>query len=691
MAWVRFNDSSAIHAPLDEQPCRSRLALTSLSLCFQVNCPADSRKAALDDIDSTCRQRLGSPRPSVGANFTHHDVAHVPRIHKNDAFGPDRPLGQVAIPSTQLFTAWYQTLDAADYVHHSIILFWAAVLVLGISNKLVLLLCMVRRGASAQASSLAKAKRWLKRTLLMPAPFGYPAHNVWWATIPPRCQSMTLALFIVANLAFCLSGYRFVADNMYFPTLRSQVLRYVADRTGILCYANFPLIWVFGMRNNFAIWLTGWNHTTYNDFHRWVARIAILEAVVHSAGYTALILQGKFDTLAVFSLAIETGSRLCTAPPETDGPNSGGWAYYSWYFTRLFWNLGVLRTKATVAMCALLAFSMAWMRRNRYETFLLVHIGLSAVLLLAMLGHVSIFQGQYNAIFWACVYIWAFDRLMRLLRITAFNPLSWATDARAVYDDSANILRLSVPLKSVYKVHPGSYFYLMVLNASRCWESHPFTAVCVADSDRHSLCDQQTPLLECQRQALQFIIRPYNGFTRRLRDMAVKGTKLRLVVEGPYGHSRPLHGYDHVVFIVGGSGVVTALSYMASLSSFSSLSNNRAGPRSIHLHWAVRQVAFAEQVVLNHLCHVGIKLSVDIYLAELSRLNRLAAVTGVCLHAGRLEIASIVTTATAAAGPLSSVAIVACGPASMVDDARSAVVEALAHAQCQMDYFEESW
>ena len=71
-----------------------------------------------------------------------------------------------------------------------------------------------------------------------------------------------------------------------------QILRYVSDRTGIISMANFPLIWLFGMRNNLVIWLTGWDFGTYNNFHRWVARIATVQAVVHSVGYTILIFRG---------------------------------------------------------------------------------------------------------------------------------------------------------------------------------------------------------------------------------------------------------------------------------------------------------------------------------------------------------------------------------------------------------------
>lgn len=46
------------------------------------------------------------------------------------------------------------------------------------------------------------------------------------------------------------------------------------------------------MRNNVVIWLTGWDFGSYNNFHRWVARVATLQAVLHSVGYTILIIKG---------------------------------------------------------------------------------------------------------------------------------------------------------------------------------------------------------------------------------------------------------------------------------------------------------------------------------------------------------------------------------------------------------------
>lgn len=83
------------------------------------------------------------------------------------------------------------------------------------------------------------------------------------------------------------------ANRISYPEISKQILRHVSDRTGIISFANFPLIWLFGMRNNFVLWVTCWDFGTFNNFHRWIARIATLQAVIHSVGYTWLILERK--------------------------------------------------------------------------------------------------------------------------------------------------------------------------------------------------------------------------------------------------------------------------------------------------------------------------------------------------------------------------------------------------------------
>lgn len=136
----------------------------------------------------------------------------------------------------------------------------------------------------------------MKRYFIIPATFGYRcSQNVRWCTIPPRIQSLTISSFVVLNIVLCSVSYRVFSDNLYWPLISTQLWRYVSDRTGAIALANFPLIWLFGTRNNVLMWLTGWGFGTYNNFHRWVARVATVQAVVHSIGYTEMIFERMYQ------------------------------------------------------------------------------------------------------------------------------------------------------------------------------------------------------------------------------------------------------------------------------------------------------------------------------------------------------------------------------------------------------------
>jgi hypothetical protein len=65
-----------------------------------------------------------------------------------------------------------------------------------------------------------------------------------------------------------------------------QTWIYLSDRAGIIATANFPLLWVFASRNDVFMWLTGWSFATFNVFHKWLARIVTIQAILHSVGYT---------------------------------------------------------------------------------------------------------------------------------------------------------------------------------------------------------------------------------------------------------------------------------------------------------------------------------------------------------------------------------------------------------------------
>ncbi|KAL7786554.1 ferric reductase like transmembrane component domain-containing protein [Trichoderma afarasin] len=682
---VRYSDVDSAASP-KRQACQSRLALSSEHLCLDLNCGAETRDSALQHRNATCYASFGSPIPAFKTDYTDEEIAGLTRIGKNDSFDAGNTSKEVVIPSPEWFLLWFDTLDAVKYAqrHHyfygiGVMVFWVAVVFVGVAYKVHLAITQLR-GRQNNFDSVriwTETGSWFKRNIIIPATFGYRcAQNVWWATIPPRIQSLTITLFLIMNIVFCIHGYRIIDENLYFDGPTRQVLRYVSDRTGIVSFANFPFIWLFGMRNNVAMWLTGWDFGTYNNFHRWCARISTVQAVVHSILYTVLIFM------------------------------NGGWKYYASWFTMWFWNAGLM---ATIFMCALLILSVYWIRRRFYEAFLIIHIGLSILILFTMLGHVSIFNGEYDALFWVPAFIWVFDRVMRLLRIIIYNPGRWSTTALASYSDSANIIRLTIPTdNALYKIRAGNFFYLTVLNDTRFWESHPFTVASTSGelSQLSEYSDEEEPLLtsptvaaeielermasEPKKQYMSFLIRPYNGFTERLRDMLVdeqsSSRPLKVLVDGPYGHTQQLQEHRQVVFIAGGSGVVVALSYL------NSLCDGTKAPNTIELHWAVREPAFVRDVLSKEAksaLETGM-LSLHLYMSAVNDFSTNDLPSKVEQHVGRPNIHSVVMSA-ARGTQGSNLAVMACGPAKMADDSRLAVVDALKNGNHNIDYYEESF
>lgn len=308
----------------------------------------------------------------------------------------------------------------------------------------------------------------------------------------------------------------------------------------------------------------------------------------------------------------------------------------------------------------------------------------------------SVFKdGRFNALFRVTVCIWAVDRLARAVRVVLFSPRRWSADCLASLDPSAGVVRLTVPLDAAaYAVRPGAYVYLMLLDGGRPWESHPFTVARVSPAPAAKPHPERQPLLGGAGAgavpSMTFLIRPYSGQTRRLGDLAAAAwpaaAALRVAVDGPYGHSRPLDTYDRVLFVVGGTGVATALAYLELLA-------RAPAPPATEVHWAVREPAFARHVVadMGPVLAAG-RLTVTLYLSSSPPVEDAAAglPAAVRRHSGRPDARALVVAAVAATGTR-RLAVTACGPARLCDDTRSAVVEALGACACQIDYFEESF
>lgn len=191
-------------------------------------------------------------------------------------------------------------------------------------------------------------------------------------------------------------------------------------------------------------------------------------------------------------------------------------------------------------------------------------------------------------------------------------------------------------------------------------------------------------------RTMTFLIRPYDGFTSRLRDAASavwpKNVPQRVLIDGPYGHTRPLHLFDNVTFIVGGSGIVVPLSYLQRLTG-------PTAPRSVKIHWAVREPAFALDVLQTDIADAlgSTNLSVEIHLTTHTPQDELNEwPSQVTLRRGRIDASDVVRKRSEEVVG-ESLAIIACGPAQMADDARKTVADLLRNGVMKVEYFEESF
>lgn len=326
-------------------------------------------------------------------------------------------------------------------------------------------------------------------------------------------------------------------------------------------------------------------------------------------------------------------------------------------------------------------------------------------------SHVSIFGGEYDVFVWVPVLIWVLDRVIRISRIFLFNSRVWNTKAMATFNPASNIIRLEVPVSSKrHKVAPGTYYYLSTLNDNKFWESHPFTVASstpgtssYADNERMALLAPDEGELGDSsdgRQIMTFLIRPYDGFTARMRDLAVaqspKPALLRMAVDGPYGETLPLQFFDNILFIVGGSGIVVPMTYSRTLAR-DYLSETVDKPRRVSIHWSVREAAFVNGTIQQD------------FDTDLNNANIHTHVyfTGDCGPDGpveprddqykitwsrqRLDASVAVRDAARAIVGEGSLAVIACGPAAVADAARQATVEEMGRSSNRIEYFEESF
>jgi ferric-chelate reductase len=162
--------------------------------------------------------------------------------------------------------------------------------------------------------------------------------------------------------------------------------------------------------------------------------------------------------------------------------------------------------------------------------------------------------------------IWGFDRLIRFIRLVLFNH-SYFGFKKGSGTMDATIKLLSPDLVCLrlrrpphFHWSPGQTAYLIMPGVSTMpFEAHPFTIASIdttCDEARNEVTDKNSFVeIEPYWKELVFFINVHGGFTKKLGDVAQKGEKVKVFVDGPYGKSPDLTDYDTSVLIAGGSGV----------------------------------------------------------------------------------------------------------------------------------------
>ncbi|EEP78550.1 predicted protein [Uncinocarpus reesii 1704] len=421
----------------------------------------------------------------------------------------------------------------------------------------------------------------------------------------------------------------------------------------------------------------------------------------------------------------------------------------------IVFSLLAIRLVGTIGMGLLLGFSSIWLRRNYYEVFLLVHISLSAVVLVGLFIHTSVFTGGYDRYLWPVVIVWLLDRIVRIIRLIYCNlyirqngEALLSSKGTASYDSASKLIRLEItPGSGALAPRPGQFYYIYQPLRWRGYESHPFTVGSWSQiTDNKGFSGAEIVHSEERKSGypakytLVFWIRPFDGWTRRLRSQCIhsEGNKIEttFLLEGPYGTSIPLYNFENVVLIAGGAGFAGVWPHIEDhMRRSQSLDSQQthvgvhspAAPlvrtKSITLVLASRQSGlFNELLETETVCRLsklGVKIefystsrstnsstniqepdeNTRLLLEENETLSGQHAPTFIPIKHGRPNIRKILNqalcnsceTEAGSSNTNMRAAVLVCGPAAMSDETRIAVRELLQKERRGIEYYEEAF
>lgn len=630
--------------------CKNKPYALSIFACIDTYIPTENQNEATSALATSCKwddetiEKYMDAAKSVTATAPTSTTAKV-----STAFvvSEDTYMGVYNNLESRIHSRWTCTTYGA-----SMLGYWGCVLVLKVMTNMV-----KKFGMSVLKTFDFPLIRRIRRHVLLAPTFNY-RHSTpiylgkWTLQVPSRQQSLIVLGSIVLCLIFTFVDHHVRTPNTW--TVPQMWTSFIGQRSGMISMYLFPLMILFGGRNNFLLWLTGWPLDTFNVFHKWIGRIIVVELFVHTVTFSV-----NYDILGRY--------------PTTLAANFMTWGVVGF-----------------ICGCFILLQGNHYFRSLSYEIFLVLHILLAIFFMVGSWYHFAHFHQGYEMLY-AGIAVWGVDRIARWIR------MAWSGGAipgTVRYYPNSEVFVIDVQYSKWWKFYPGCYSFVHILKGAYFWQSHPFT-----------LTEHPNKPGE-----LRIFAKVKKGMTRRVADAALKAPgnemKVRLGFEGPYGPHAPVHHYDTAVLIAGGIGVSATYAYAAD-------SIKRDSKQRVIFIWVVSSEASLEwfQEELAHMAkHPRVELMIHVTASSLassqhgssaSSLNEeksiekntardtIRDISRLPRAYGRPNLRQIVSEEMLESP--GSTAFVVCGPGAMNDDVRIAIAENLCQAKGRTDYFEEAF
>jgi len=508
---------------------------------------------------------------------------------------------------------------------------------------------------------------WLKKNLLY-APLWRVRHNEEFqlsaaynmGTLPSRGHTFILFAYLITNIAYCL--------NVVYRQSTESTVAELRGRSGSLAAFNLVLTVLFALRNNPLIWILEVPYDTFNLFHRWIARLAIFESILHILFWTG-------DTV-----------------------HAGGWHAVHEALNASPQALSYVNGLVGGVLLCIIAIQ-AWspIRHAFYETFLNIHKLAVVAALVTIYLHLDLDSLPQTPWLILAFCLWGLEYFFRLSRILYYNvSLSRAYAPVTIEALPGEACRVTFDLARPWRYRPGAHVHIYVPTIG--WlSSHPFT---VAWAGEKSPPNISYPLERLTTEELKKVTsRPTNtrnlqfnksntsisvvcrvrtGFTAHLLRAAVNAPTRTLhtwgFVEGPYGSLEPLASYGTVLLFAGGIGITHQLSHLPEL--LGGAAQGLTATRKVVLVWSVPNTEALEWVRpwMNDILEMKDRrnvLRILLFVTKPRRANEVRSASGsVRMFPGRCNVQMIVDDEVDKRE--GAMAVTVCGPGRFADEVRRA-------------------